>query len=220
MICPNCQSIMKSVKVASTTTGFFVKIEQCPACGGIWCDRYEMAQIASAEAERIDLIEEGALKTSVEVKKDLRCPQCGEPLIVFRDINIPPEAQISRCHRCEGIWLNKTELVGYKKHVRQRQIQNEPIDKTENESVFDPDNEQAISAIGPLMMSIPSQKDDSPFILSKHHIELLREVPPDKKMEIYQIMANEHNRTIEEENRFVDATMTILNIIFRLLLKH
>lgn len=218
---------MKSVKTASTTPGFFVKVEQCLVCGGIWCDRYEMAQIAPEEADRIDPMAEKALKTPAEAKEDLKCPRCGELLFVLKDINIPPDAQISRCRQCEGIWLNKTELVSYKRYVRQRQIQNQPVNQEEYRSAPDTDREKAISAIGPLMMPIPygsmvwgPPNRENPFVLSKHHVEILRQVPLEKKMEIYQIMADEHNKTIEEENRFINATTTILNIIFRLLLKY
>lgn len=43
MICPKCQNVMKTVNKDG------VHIDQCEGCGGIFLDRGELEQIASAE---------------------------------------------------------------------------------------------------------------------------------------------------------------------------
>jgi Zn-finger nucleic acid-binding protein len=38
LTCPQCASPMNEVK-AEAITGYLIVLDQCPHCGGIWCDR-------------------------------------------------------------------------------------------------------------------------------------------------------------------------------------
>ncbi|HLB95745.1 MAG TPA: zf-TFIIB domain-containing protein [Patescibacteria group bacterium] len=230
MKCPNCQNIMKQVKVPSINIGYLILIEQCPNCGGLWLDRYEMVQVPHKEAINIDQLDEKSLKKSCPINETLLCPRDNLPLVQLKDINIPADTCISRCRKCEGVWMNRGELRQYKQHVRKRQKETteRPLFKTK--VVTDKDGSKmaerkVLSAIGsqllPLPLSLAAAKTypKEPFIPSDEGVELLRGVPQDRKVEIYRLMAREHEETEESERRFINATINILNLISRLLVR-
>lgn len=116
LTCPQCAAPMNEVK-APTTTGYLVLLDQCPQCGGIWCDRWELYPITAAAAERIDNIDQTALRQPmVSAADELECPRCRARMRRFRDPTLPAEACIERCPNCEGMWLNRGELQRIKHH--------------------------------------------------------------------------------------------------------
>lgn len=233
MICPNCQTQLKEVKVPGASPGFMVKIDQCPNCGGIWCDRYEMYQIPASETIKIDSMNQQLLQSPASLNDNLKCPKDGLPLLAIKDINIPENAQIKRCRQCEGVWLNRGELLNYKKHVQLRQEANAEFNKKLNQksspkwSENNDDGKRILAKISQQLMPLPYNfiptlispliggidTDHAPFTLSQSAVEIIKQLPQDKKMEIIQIMAREHEQDIESENRFINATATIFNII-------
>lgn len=228
MNCPNCQTIMNQVKVSSVNLGFFVLFEQCPECGGLWFNRYEMVQVPFQEALKVDAVDEKALQKPVIIRENLLCPIDKLPLLQLKDINIPQNTSISRCRKCEGVWMNRGELALYKKHVQQRQKEN--IFKSRPSKLFSEKErlkgeKKIITAIGsqllPMPLNLIAKKSypREPFIVSKEGVELLKQLPQDKKVEIYRLMAREHNEEQEREERFINATINILNIVFRLLVR-
>jgi Zn-finger nucleic acid-binding protein len=56
MNCPNCQTTFQEVQVKSRY-GANIKINQCPKCGGIWCNSLDMSSISPEEAEKIDKLD-------------------------------------------------------------------------------------------------------------------------------------------------------------------
>lgn len=108
--CPHCAVPMKAV-TARARSGYYIVLDQCPRCGGLWCDRWELFPIASAEADRLDPVDEHQLRTAAASPAGTGlCPRCRTPLLGFHDPAIPADARIERCRQCDGLWLNRGEL--------------------------------------------------------------------------------------------------------------
>lgn len=114
LTCPQCATQMNEV-TASATLGYMIALDQCPRCGGIWCDRWELYPLTAAAADRVDSVDQSALWQATEpVHKPLACPRCRARLVRFRDPSLPEEARMERCPNCEGVWLNRGELRRFK----------------------------------------------------------------------------------------------------------
>ncbi len=115
LTCPQCAAQMNEV-TAQASIGYLVLLDQCPRCGGIWCDRWELYPLTAAAAERIDPVDQQALWQPVApAAEQLACPRCQARLQRFRDPSVPTDARIERCPNCEGMWLNRGELRRFKK---------------------------------------------------------------------------------------------------------
>ncbi len=105
---------MREVK-AEAKTGYLIILDQCPRCGGIWCDRWELYPVTAAAAERIDHVDETALhQATAAAGESLECPRCRARMFRFRDPSVPQDARIERCPNCDGMWLNRGELRQFK----------------------------------------------------------------------------------------------------------
>jgi Zn-finger nucleic acid-binding protein len=123
MICPNESIEMRQVKVESHY-GQTVILDQCPKCGGIWFDRFELYSVKQGQAEKIDLLNVDTLRTSTLVKNsELLCPRDSVKLVHFSDPFFPEGIIISRCPVCSGFWLNRGEFVKYQDY---RQLLQKP----------------------------------------------------------------------------------------------
>jgi Zn-finger nucleic acid-binding protein len=112
--CPNCDARLKAVS-ARARTGYLIALDQCPQCGGLWCDRFELFPIDAADVHTLDPLDQPALWAPVaSVKRDLKCPRCRAALRRFHDPLLPADARIERCPACEGLWLNRGELRRFK----------------------------------------------------------------------------------------------------------
>jgi len=91
--------------------GYWLVLDQCPQCGGIWCDRWELFPITALEAARLDTVDQEHLLQAVPVAAASgECPRCRARLRLYRDPALPPDARIERCPNCEGLWLNRGAL--------------------------------------------------------------------------------------------------------------
>jgi len=119
-VCPHCAVAMQSV-TARAYSGYCVALDQCLRCGGIWCDRWELFPVTAEEAERLDTIDEKKVGADVPAPQTPgRCPRCGIDLKTFHDPLLPPDARIERCRVCEGMWLNRGELIRFKRRAPHR----------------------------------------------------------------------------------------------------
>jgi Zn-finger nucleic acid-binding protein len=110
LTCPQCAAQMNEVK-APATTGYWLLLDQCPGCGGIWCDRWELYPLTATAAQQLDRVDPAALsKPAASAGAPLICPRCRARLAPFHDRALPADARIERCPNCEGIWLNRGEL--------------------------------------------------------------------------------------------------------------
>jgi Zn-finger nucleic acid-binding protein len=114
--CPHCAVPMREV-TARARTGYLIALDQCPQCGGVWCDRWELFPLAPEEADRIDAVDQAHLHAATTpATSPGRCPRCTAPLQPFHDPLLPPDARIERCRVCDGMWMNRGELARAKQH--------------------------------------------------------------------------------------------------------
>jgi Zn-finger nucleic acid-binding protein len=100
---------------AEATTGYLIVLDQCPRCGGIWCDRWELYPVTAEAAVRLDAVDKEALwHPTAAATVPLECPRCRACMRRFRDPVLPPDAHIERCPNCDGMWLNRGELRRFK----------------------------------------------------------------------------------------------------------
>jgi Zn-finger nucleic acid-binding protein len=126
--CPVCESGTREVSVRANP-GTLIVLDQCPRCGGIWCDQWELYPVDPAEAENLDPLNDKAFNAPPDLQKRvLYCPRCKDKLAIFRDRLLPSEIQLRRCARCQGIWLNRGQFGSYKrfqKKTRAEKLSNE-----------------------------------------------------------------------------------------------
>lgn len=120
LTCPQCGNGLKQV-YAEAKYGRILLIDQCDVCGGIWFDNWELYFLKDAEAKRLDAVNINSLLAGGCVRKGSSlCPRCtGVTLELFQDPNLPADSRINRCPRCNGLWLNRGELVKYTEHRAQ-----------------------------------------------------------------------------------------------------
>ncbi len=116
--CPNCGEALKEV-YAEANYGRVLLVDQCPGCGGIWFDRWELYLLKEEEALRLDRVDPEALCARRGGRSGtFKCPVCEVELVRFTDPVLPPDAGIRRCPLCSGLWLNRGELARYAEHRR------------------------------------------------------------------------------------------------------
>lgn len=118
--CPNCSQALVEVK-ASTNMGRSLILHQCPSCGGIWFDRWELYQTNDKEVDRLDPVNVQALRAPASLSDaSLTCPKCQKSLSRFVDPLLPPDAHILRCPFCGGLWLNRGEFRRFEEYRKGR----------------------------------------------------------------------------------------------------
>jgi Zn-finger nucleic acid-binding protein len=101
---------------AHANPGQLIILDQCPKCGGIWCDKWELFPIQAEEASRLDPVDDRLLRElrPIDDKKKLYCPRCTAQLLSAKDSALPPDLQLRRCLKCDGIWLNRGQFTRFK----------------------------------------------------------------------------------------------------------
>ncbi len=228
MICPNCKSNLHKVKISSVNKGFFIQLDQCHKCGGIWRDRYEAYQIPAKEAQKIEDLDIDLVKRDTIINKQLTCPKDNFLLKQIKGPVIPEFLKISRCNKCQGIWFNEGKLKKYRQHFANKNWAQK--EKKKWKDIKD-DSGLIINSLGKQMIPfsasskgallgymLSSKKNiDRPFILTSAGVDLLRKVPQKEKVELCRTMAQKHNQTVASEKRFINSTLRVLEIIFYLL---
>ena len=117
LTCPQCAVAMNEVKAAASP-GYCIVLDQCPRCGGLWSDRWEVYPLSAAVAERLDRVDAAALQApqvlTTSTPAQLECPRCRAHLREFKDPSLPGDAHIERCPNCDGMWFNRGELRRFK----------------------------------------------------------------------------------------------------------
>lgn len=231
MLCPNCQTETKEVKLDSLNPGFVIKIDQCPFCGGIWFDQYELFQIPENEASKIDKVNEPLLKENLSLVRNLFCPKDGSRLMLLEDYNIPRDLHIDQCPTCGGIWLNKGEFIKYKEGIKKLKSKkpNPKVQKLINSYLSDNSSKTetlALGKVGEYLMSPVAMTGMSPFDaivlnkernaykLSPEELTALKSAPVDKKAEMYMRLISENKKEAQDEVRKIGGiAMGIISII-------
>jgi len=101
---------------ARANPGQMILLDQCPGCGGIWCDKWELFPIQAEEAARLEPADERSLRAPVPLGRDkaLYCPRCTAKLLAANDPALPADLHVRRCMKCDGIWLNRGEFTKFK----------------------------------------------------------------------------------------------------------
>ncbi|MFQ5464553.1 MAG: zf-TFIIB domain-containing protein [Thermodesulfobacteriota bacterium] len=117
LLCPGCGAVLGGVYVEANY-GRVLLVDQCPECGGVWFDRWELyflrpgslKKLVGVDTERF-LAAHPAPAAPPDPPGD--CPGCERPLEPFVDPTLPEDAEIKRCARCSGLWLNRGGLARY-----------------------------------------------------------------------------------------------------------
>jgi Zn-finger nucleic acid-binding protein len=116
--CPQCELPMKPV-TARGNPGSLIELDQCPQCGGIWCDKWELFPIQADEATRLEPADQELLRAPVPlITKELFCPRCTARMSPVKEPALGADVQFQRCLRCEAIWLNRGQFTHYKGHQK------------------------------------------------------------------------------------------------------
>jgi Zn-finger nucleic acid-binding protein len=127
MICPNDSIELRTVK-AESHYGQTVVLDQCPQCGGLWFDGFEMYMVKQGQADKIELLNVDILRTPSSIENsELLCPRDRAELVRFTDAFFPKDIIIARCPACNGFWLNRGEFSKYQNY---RQALNKPEEIT------------------------------------------------------------------------------------------
>lgn len=101
---------------AHANPGQLIILDQCSKCGGIWCDKWELFPIRTDEAARLEPADEKLLREPqpIDDQKTIYCPRCTAQLLAAKDPALPPDLQLRRCLKCDGIWLNRGQFTRFK----------------------------------------------------------------------------------------------------------
>lgn len=136
MNCPGCQTPINEVKTESHY-GVHVILDQCPRCGGIWFDRWELLHVKQGEAAKIESAVNADLLTRETVleKSTLLCPRDNKVLEIFKDSLFPKELIVEHCKSCGGFWFNRGQFKAYQDHrsKKEAEIKDEKYDKLRKE---------------------------------------------------------------------------------------
>jgi len=142
MLCPNDRTEMRRVKIVSHYGGP-IFVDQCEKCGGIWFDESELFRAKQGEAEKIEVLNTGILRTPSTIENStLFCPRDHGAMHRFTDKYFPQDIILVRCPSCHGIWLNRGTFTKYQQ-FRQKLI---PKKKS-------PQDERLEKSIAPLIVS-------------------------------------------------------------------
>ncbi|MBI5876001.1 MAG: zf-TFIIB domain-containing protein [Deltaproteobacteria bacterium] len=170
LTCPECGNGLKQV-YAEANYGRILLLDQCDVCGGIWFDTWELYYLKDAEAKRLDAVNINSLLAGTPMQKGLSlCPRrCGAALEPFQDPNLPADSRINRCARCNGLWLNRGELVKYEEHKNKLKSRLEQTHSASKgaEAVFAVDSQKAkwetASRLGAALRTRPDNVDAAPI---------------------------------------------------------
>jgi len=116
LICPGCGGPLGHVR-AEANYGRVLLLDQCADCGGVWFDRWELYFALPASLLSLREMDGAGFSGPNPAKKGTgECPKCGRELIGFTDPMLPGDAEIDRCERCNGLWLNRGGLEKYANH--------------------------------------------------------------------------------------------------------
>jgi Zn-finger nucleic acid-binding protein len=113
MFCPNDSNEMHQVKIVGHYGGP-IFVDQCEKCGGIWFDESELFRAKQGEAERIEVLNAGILRTPTAIENsELICPRDEAAMHRYTDRYFPQDIVLVRCPLCRGIWLNRGIFTKY-----------------------------------------------------------------------------------------------------------
>lgn len=108
----------------ASQSGSLIELDQCPRCGGIWCDKWELFPVQPSEASRLEPADRELLCSPLPLsKKEMFCPRCTARLAALREPSLGTDVLLQRCLRCDAIWLNCGQFSRYKDHQKKTRRQ-------------------------------------------------------------------------------------------------
>ncbi len=107
MKCPACYDELRELQVGS------LKVDACPACGGVWFDAFELQKADDEEevvGERLQQINRDS-GVVVDPSKKRQCPRCEGVKLHRHFFSAQRRVQIDQCPNCAGYWLDAGELA-------------------------------------------------------------------------------------------------------------
>lgn len=105
-VCPRCSAHLRSERIGA------VLVDGCDACGGLWFDANELAQLARGGRESVSEAEqafEPPAATEGMPPGKMQCPKCSVALYEF-SFKHTPEVKLDACPECRGMWADDREL--------------------------------------------------------------------------------------------------------------
>ena len=204
MLCPNEKAEMHQVK-AESFYGQTIILDQCPECGGIWFDNFELYMPKPGQAEKIELLNLDSLRSSAIVQNAmLLCPKDHTKLIRFNDPFFPKDLILSRCQVCDGFWLNRGEFFKYQKYRQTRQALNKPKEIMVEDNKFERDLIRVLEQ---------NNAKDSVEVLGKvgRFLSTPADIVTGRPLEPHQLS--------EKEKNAYDLIMTAMSLIFRFFIR-
>ena len=199
LICPECGNGLKQV-YAEANYGRVLLLDQCDKCGGIWFDSWELYYLKDAEAKRLDSIDTNKLFGAISSQNGTGlCPRCSSATLEpFQDPNLPADSKIQKCPACNGLWMNRGELIKYENHKAKVRSRFEPV---------------TVSTKGAeAVLAVDSQKAKGET-LSRLGAALRARPEPD----VNALSADDTNWDSRELSK--DALFLILQILFKIIFK-
>ncbi len=106
MKCPACYFELREVQVGS------VKVDACPACGGVWFDAFELQKVDDEEEEAGERLLElnRDSRVVVDPARKRECPRCDGVKLHRHFFSAKRKVQVDQCPNCAGYWLDAGEL--------------------------------------------------------------------------------------------------------------
>ena len=204
MLCPNENAEMYQIK-AESFYGQIVLLDQCPECGGIWFDNYELYMPKQGQADKIELLNIDSLRSFTTVQNaPLLCPKDRTKLIRFIDPFFPKDLILVRCQVCDGFWLNRGEFIKYQNYRQTRQALNKPKEIIVEDNKFERD-----------LISVLEQNK------TKDSVEVMGKVGRflSTPMDIVTRRPLEPKQLSEKERNAFDLIITAISLIFRFFIR-
>ncbi|MDP3980580.1 MAG: zf-TFIIB domain-containing protein [Chlamydiota bacterium] len=118
MDCPKCIGRLSKITVQLYTASenpqvrgetLNIDLDQCFACNGIWFDRGELEKYLQEHMSAVNAPAISRELLDKLDKKPAKCPHCD---IVMKKRPAPndPSVLIDQCKKCQGIWLDSSEI--------------------------------------------------------------------------------------------------------------
>lgn len=120
MKCPKCigklqkkELVMYATSSVEELKGAVIsqslEVDQCFICGGVWFDRGELDKYTT---EKVTIINAPSVDRALDKELDAKqgkCPRCSVTMKKM-PYEKEPSITIDFCEKCEGIWLDSTEI--------------------------------------------------------------------------------------------------------------
>jgi len=113
-----------------------VTVDVCKGgCGGIWFDNFELKKFDEPHeptGEKLLHVEKNP-KLKVDPTKRLKCPKCGDVVMMRHFFSVKKKVVVDECPGCGGVWLDAGELAQIRSLFNTKQERQEAAEKYFNE---------------------------------------------------------------------------------------